>query len=191
LGLRHMTQQALSFEPPGILDARPVSPVRELGAYESLWAQSRMTVKRMADLFRANPDALPSDLVEPRAADEMGRRVVEMIAAAGVGRFGVRIHRAGEYPMKLRDAKHPVELLYYRGFWPLVETRCVAVVGTRKPTDDGIRRARKIALLVRDGFAGRGLDVRELLLQTEDTTPDHLSDQCGHRRLPQMSASES
>lgn len=124
-----------------------------MGAYESLWSQPRMTVKRMADLFRANSDALPSDLVEPRAADEMGRRVVEMIAAAGVGRFGVRIHRAGEYPMKLRDAKHPVELLYYRGFWPLVETRCVAVVGTRKPTDDGIRRARKIAaLLVRDGF---------------------------------------
>jgi len=65
----------------------------------------------------------------------------------------VRVHRAGEYPMKLRDAKHPVELLYYRGFWPLVETRCVAVVGTRKPTEEGIRRARKIAaLLVRDGF---------------------------------------
>jgi DNA processing protein len=46
-----------------------------------------------------------------------------------------------------------VELLYFQGFWPLVETKAVAVVGTRHPTDDGIRRTRRIAkLLVKDGY---------------------------------------
>ena len=47
--------------------------------------------------------------------------------------------------MRLRDARHPVELLYYRGSWELSETRCVAVVGTRKPTSDGIERAERLA----------------------------------------------
>ena len=42
--------------------------------------------------------------------------------------FGVRVHGAVEYPQKLRDAKHPIELLYYRGRWDLVDTKCVAVV---------------------------------------------------------------
>ena len=61
---------------------------------------------------------------------------------ADVTRFGVRVHGAGEYPQKLRDAAHPIELLYYQGWWDLVESRSVAVVGTRKPTQEGIARAR-------------------------------------------------
>jgi DNA processing protein len=51
----------------------------------------------------------------------------------------------------LRDAAHPVELLYYRGWWDLVESRSVAVVGTRTPTPDAIARTRGLVTkLVRD-----------------------------------------
>ena len=57
----------------------------------------------------------------------------------------IRVHHAGEYPKKLRDARHPVELLYYRGIWELTETRCIAVVGSRKPTPDGVKRATQLA----------------------------------------------
>src|SRR3546814_14452309 len=64
---------------------------------------------------------------------------------AGVHQFGVRIHHAGDYPAKLRDARHPVELLYYRGAWEITETRCVAVVGSREASPDGIRRAERLA----------------------------------------------
>jgi DNA processing protein len=72
---------------------------------------------------------------------------------ADVTRFGVRIHGAGEYPQKLRDAAHPIELLYYQGWWDLVESRSVAVVGTREPTKDGIARAtRLVKELVKDNF---------------------------------------
>ena len=50
--------------------------------------------------------------------------------------------------------RHPVELLYYQGAWELTERRCVAVVGTRKPTGDGIERADRLAReLVERGFA--------------------------------------
>lgn len=67
--------------------------------------------------------------------------------------FGVRIHGAGEYPQRLRDADHPVQLLYFQGAWELVNTRCVAIVGTREPSEDGKLRAAKLArLLVADGF---------------------------------------
>ena len=63
------------------------------------------------------------------------------------------MHGAGEYPEKLRDAAHPVELIYYQGWWILVESRCVAVVGSRKPSDEGIARTRRVVReLVKDGF---------------------------------------
>lgn len=121
--------------------ARSVSPYLELGAYEQLWSDPSVSFKSIAQLFRDNPDALPSDLVDHEAARAMAARVVERIRAAGVSHFGVRVHRAGEYPVKLRDARHPVELLYYRGAWEFSETRCVAVVGTRTPTSEACAEA--------------------------------------------------
>jgi DNA processing protein len=72
---------------------------------------------------------------------------------AGVHQFGVRINHAGDYPVKLRDARHPVELLYYRGSWEFTETRCIAVVGSRDASDDGIKRATRLGReLVDRGF---------------------------------------
>lgn len=134
--------------------ARTISPLLELGAYEVLWSREGATFKRIADLFREHPDALPSDLVPEDEALEMGRRVVALLEEKGLSRFGVRVHRAGEYPARLRDARHPVELLYYLGVWNWVEKRSVAVVGTRKPSDLGLERAHHLARkLVQDDFA--------------------------------------
>src|SRR5262249_4165898 len=63
------------------------------------------------------------------------------------------------YPQGLRDARHPVELLYYQGAWELTEARCVAVVGSREATKEGTERAERLAReLVARGFTvGRGL----------------------------------
>jgi DNA processing protein len=63
------------------------------------------------------------------------------------------VHGAGEYPEKLRDAAHPVELIYYQGWWDLVNSRSVAVVGTRKPTREGLKRTQQLVRkLVKDDF---------------------------------------
>ena len=79
--------------------------------------------------------------------------VKQRFAAASISRFGVRVHGAGEYPEKLRDAIHPIELLYYQGWWDLVASRSVAVVGTRRPSRDGqIRTRRLVRELVNDDF---------------------------------------
>ena len=134
---------------------RTISPLLELGAYEALWALPAMTTfRKVADRFREDPDALPSDLVERGVAAEKASWVVNRHLSRGVRRFGVRVHRAGEYPAKLRDATHPVELLQYQGIWHLSELPSVAVVGTRKPSEEGIARTEDLVRhLVHDNYA--------------------------------------
>lgn len=147
-----MTQHALNFGSHDRSRLTAISPILELGAYEALWTRQGMTMKKLADLFRDHPDVLPSALVPHDEAMSTAREVVGELRARGVERFGVRIHRAYEYPERLRDAKHPIELLYFQGVWELVETPSVAVVGTREPSEDGRARARKLArALVEDG----------------------------------------
>jgi DNA processing protein len=90
----------------------------------------------------------------PRSeATRCANEVLRIFKETGVDRFGIRINHAGDYPEKLRHAKHPIELLYYRGVWELTETRAVAVVGARKPTPDGLARTKKLAgALAKRGF---------------------------------------
>lgn len=137
----------------------PISPRRELGAYEALWLEKGATFKTLADRFALDAEALPSDFVPAQLAEQCAAEVMAKLKKAGVHQFGVRIHHAGDYPAKLRDARHPVELLYYRGAWEITETRCVAVVGNREASPDGIRRAERLAreLVDRDFTVVSGL----------------------------------
>jgi DNA processing protein len=132
-------------------EARAISPLTEMGAYEALWDKPDTTFKTLSEKFAARPDAVPSDFVSPTKAREYADFVQRRFREAEVTRFGVRVHGAGDYPQKLRDAAHPVELLYYQGWWDLAESRSVAVVGTRKPTNEGVSRTRKLVkALVKD-----------------------------------------
>jgi DNA processing protein len=133
---------------------RPVLPLLELGAYEALWDQDSASFKSIAALFQAHEGAIPSDFIDAGTAMRYAEEAVAILRKAGVERFGVRVHGAGDYPQRLRDAWHPIELLYYQGRWNLVDVpRAVAVVGTRNPSADGIRRARRLVKeLARDDF---------------------------------------
>ncbi len=123
-----------------------------MGAYEALWLRDA-TFKKIADQFRENAGAVPSDFVPMDEAARCAARVLDIMRADGVEDFGVRVHGAGEYPQKLREARHPIELLYFRGWWNLVEAPGVAIVGTREPSSDGLSRTARLAkLLVKDGF---------------------------------------
>jgi DNA processing protein len=137
---------------PRDFESRAVSPVIEMGAYEALWLRDA-TFKKIADQFRENAGAVPSDFVPMDEAARCAARVLDIMRADGVEDFGVRVHGAGEYPQKLREARHPIELLYFRGWWNLVEAPGVAIVGTREPSSDGLSRTARLAkLLVKDGF---------------------------------------
>jgi DNA processing protein len=137
------------------LSYKPISPWLEMGAYEALWTDVKMWFKSIAEKFASQPGALPSDFFAMQAdvPKQYAERANALLEKGGVKRYGIRLWGAGEYPEKLRDAEYPVELLYYQGFWDLVETRCVAVVGTRRPSEEGERRAEKLTrFLVKDGF---------------------------------------
>jgi len=133
--------------------AAPISALREAAAYESLWLGDGVWFKHVADLFRANPGALPSELVPQSIIDDTLTKLAESIGEERLGELGIRVHGAGEYPAKLRDADHPLEILYYRGNWELVDTPAVAVVGAREPSPEGRANAERIArALVRRNY---------------------------------------
>lgn len=115
-----------------------------MGAYEALWADPRTTFKSLANRFARRPGSVPSDFVTHQAAYSCAAFVKQRFEAAAINRFGVCVHGTGEYPQKLQDAVHPVELLYYQGSWDLVESRSVAVVGTRNPSRNGLARTRRL-----------------------------------------------
>lgn len=142
-----MTESSLAL-------SRPISPWLEMGAYEAMWSEAGAWFKSIADKFRAHPGSVPSDFVpDKRVAYSFSDRARTLLRNGGVLRFGVRIHGAGDYPIRLRAAEHPVEVIYYQGYWDLIGTRSIAVVGTRKPSDAGIAEgARLVRYLVQEGF---------------------------------------
>ena len=134
-------------------EARAVSPFREMGAYEALWSDRRTTFKSLSERFARHPGSVPSDFVPRQEAYACAAFAKQRLEAAEIKRFGVCVHGAGEYPEKLQDAAHPIELLYYQGWLDLVASRSVAVVGSRKASRDGLSRTRRLVReLVNDDF---------------------------------------
>lgn len=134
-----------NFQFSELFTAPPISPREEMFAYESLWTGQGAWFANLADLFRQNPGAVPSELVPEPEIDKARDALERMLGEERIKSIGIRVNGAGEYPAKLRDADHPVELLYYRGNWELVEMPGVAIVGTRKPSEEGAFNAGRIA----------------------------------------------
>src|SRR5690349_8015347 len=103
-----------------LLSSAPLSPNRELGAYEALWSNRKATFKSIAECFRSNPGSRPSDLVDEHSIESALTHVRERVDQSTLEDFGVQLHGSLEYPVGLRDAAYPVELLYYRGSWDLI-----------------------------------------------------------------------
>ena len=145
-------QQELSLNGSDVT-TRAISPFLEMGAYEALWTKPKTTFKSLSDTFAQHPGSVPSDFVSNDEAYDCAKFVMQRFTESEVGPFGVRVHGAGEYPHKLRDATHPIELIYYQGWWDLASSRSVAVIGTRKPSKEGLLRTRQIVSeLVQNDF---------------------------------------
>lgn len=157
----------------------PISPRLELGAYEALWLEQGATFKTLADRFANDPSAMPSDFVSPSVANAAADDVMTRLKRAGVHQFGVRINHAGDYPKRLRDARHPIELLYYQGAWELTETPSIAVVGSRKASESGMQRAAQIA----KGLVERGFTVVSGLAEGIDRAAHTAALACGGKTI--------
>ena len=129
-----------------------LSLFHEMGAYEALWEDPKTTFKSLAELFSQEPDKLPSALVPDAKARACAQFVRERFKEANIA-FEICMNGMAHYPARLRDAAYPVELMYYQGRWDLTTSRCIAVVGTRKPSQEGLARTRRlVCALVKDGF---------------------------------------
>ncbi|ODB85937.1 DNA processing protein DprA [Candidatus Thiodiazotropha endoloripes] len=130
-----------------------VSPQREMAAYEALWCEPKASFKTIADRFRSSGDVFPSDLVSSETIESIQRNLETTLKRYNVGVFGIRVNGINEYPQKLRDARNPIEVFYFQGWWDLVNTPSVAIVGSRKVSEEGIKRTRKLVkYLVDDDF---------------------------------------
>jgi DNA processing protein len=124
-----------------------------MAAYESLWLAEGAWFAKIAALFEQNPGAVPSELVPAEEIANVSSRLQAFLGSERLAKVGIRVNGSGEYPAKLRDADHPVEVLYYLGNWELVDLPGVAVVGTRSPSLEGAANARRIATaLVRENY---------------------------------------
>jgi len=158
----------------------PIEPLREMGAYEALWESDSASFKTIAETFEQNPDATPSQLVPAATIDATIPEVMRHLERANIKDFDICIHGTADYPSKLRDAKYPIEFFYCRGWRDLAFShKSVAIVGTRSPSADGIRRARKLVkMLVQEDFT-----VFSGLATGIDTVAHTTAIECGGRTV--------
>jgi DNA processing protein len=131
-----------------------ISPTHEIAAYETLWLRFN-TFPKVADLFRRSNHALPSMVAEQQGVspEEVSEVKEEIGRLLPFPKFAALFYKDFEYPERLQDDRNPVEVLYYRGALDLLSSRSVAVVGARKASQEGVKRAKRIArLLVENQF---------------------------------------
>jgi DNA processing protein len=129
------------------------------GGLDELW-QGIVTEKSAA--AKRSVPILRKALRDPAA---LAQRVdAELEAAAAVGARLVTVMDEG-YPANLRLIPNLPPFLFYRGDFREDDTRSVAVVGTRKPSDPGVDRAARMSRLL----AERGVTVISGLARGIDT----------------------
>ena len=122
-----------------------VSPQLEMGAFEALWATEGVSsFKQFRDKLKNEKVTLASELVNSNMALDFYEKTLKHFEKSGIKEFGVRIDGTFDYPKKLHDADHPLFLFYFQGIWDLAFSKGVAVVGTRKPSEDGKKRAAQL-----------------------------------------------
>lgn len=142
-----------------------ISPLDEMAAYEVIWDRPDMTFKKLADFFKQTNFVQLAKQVSPDKLINYRNKILSKLQSADIQNFGVRINNTFDYPQRLRDARNPVEIFYYRGNWDLIESpKTIAVIGSRNASPEGIKRTQKLTkLLVKEGYTivsglARGID---------------------------------
>lgn len=136
------------------LFSNSLSPFEEAIAYELLWTKDKASFKSISELFSSSPKERPSSFVTKEMIDDFKDTFRKLFFNDKLDyKFNFLINSTIDYPVKLRDAKEPIEALYYSGNLDYIDSRCISIVGTRNPSPEGLARTRKIAkLLVKEGF---------------------------------------
>lgn len=158
-----------------------ISPKQEALAFETLWSDRGLTLKKENDLFNelgvSSYVVAYTNLIETLQEDKRSEYqnnyelISEMLKNMGCS---ISVKGSYQYPERLLEARHPIRLFYFNGDIDLCDTDCVSVVGARQCTEAGAKRARKLAhLLVKSGFTvvsglAAGIDTNALEQAIED-----------------------
>jgi DNA processing protein len=156
-----------------------ISPAEEMIAYEILWSLAGQSEKGLAALFGASGHRLPSQLLQGGVVTYDTHEIRSQVerTVAELSGFSLCVNGMAQYPQRLRDAQYPVELFYYQGDLSLTETRSVSIVGARKATTEGKRRAMRLAR----ELVWRGFTIVSGLAKGIDTAAMTEAMQCGGR----------
>src|SRR5690554_4499512 len=137
----------------------------EAYSYEALWLREKASFKSIASLFQSNPGKRPSDLVTEYERNKAKNELVGKLSMEFISKIGISINQSKSYPTQLRSAVNPIELFYYKGNIELAKSRTIAIIRSRKVSEEGKQRAHRVAkVLCQSGFTivsglAEGVDV--------------------------------
>ena len=143
--------QDLSF-----IEQNVISPYNEMIAYETLWAIEGIKEKNLKKFFN---DYTPSETLEQipsqsdfflsrETSDETKKKVSEFLKnslANKLNTFSIVVNKNFQYPDKLDKTTCPIGLFYYKGHLDMLHTKCISIVGARKASAEGIKRAKRLS----------------------------------------------
>ena len=156
-----MSPQALAE----MIDKNSVSPYNEMIAYEYLYSLDKSSLKKMTDMT-VHSGLLPTEALAEQCglfAPE-GIEAIEDYLSEKLGSFSVAVNNTPAWPDKLKQSERPTPLFYYEGNISLMELPSISIVGSRKASEDGLKRAARLAQeLTEAGFVivsglARGID---------------------------------
>jgi len=133
------------------IEINSFSPYEEMIAYETLWARDGATLKKVSE-YLAHTDR-PSKAQFFLDEYEVKNKI-ETYLKNMPKNFSVITAESYQYPPALKDPDHQIKLLYYKGDLGLLDSpKRISIVGARKASEEGKRRAAKIArILAKRGY---------------------------------------
>jgi len=133
------------------IEIKSFSPYEEMIAYETLWARDGATLKRISEyLSHTNRPSKAQFFLDEYETKDKVKNFLSTIKKD----FSVITAESYQYPPALKDPAHQIKLLYYKGDLGLLDSpKRISIVGARKASEDGKRRAAKIArILAKRGY---------------------------------------
>jgi len=128
-----------------------ISPLKELLAYETLWARDGSSVKKISNTLK--DISLPSKVDFSLIDLEVQNKIRDFMNKTKKN-FSIITAQNYQYSKKLKDLEHQIKFLYYRGDLGLLESpKKISIVGTRNITQDGIKRTKQLSkYLTKEGY---------------------------------------
>ncbi len=150
------------------IEQNVISPSKEMLAYETLWAiQSKeeqtlkeKTLKEMfahytpSETLQKIPNQMDFFSLEKKSA-LIKKEVKDFLDTSlhnKLNTFSIVVNKGFQYPKDLKS-KYPIGLFYCKGNLDILDTPCISIVGSRKASAKGIKKAKELSKELSDeGF---------------------------------------